>query len=266
MSVAIAGCVVMAASIADIIRERAIANGVDPATLLQFGRVESSLNPNAGASGSSAKGLFQFTNGTAQRYGLSDPFDPVASSDAAARLLKDNQSVLQANGLPVTPGTLYLSHFAGVGGASKILNADDGASAGSILGPAAVRANPFLANMTVGGVKGWANNKMAGVGSGVAPTVAAAGPMQTASLSPPAAVPTAPPVTDPSSASAAPPPVDPSAAMLAQIPRLIAQQTPQMQAPAPLAPPPLPPGIIRAQMLAKAIAQNPLMLSQGVPT
>ena len=49
---------------------------------------ESNFNPFA-VSGAGAKGLAQFTPGTADSYGLSDPFDGDASIDAQAHLMHD---------------------------------------------------------------------------------------------------------------------------------------------------------------------------------
>jgi hypothetical protein len=156
------------ADIAQMIRDKAEANGVDPSTLLRFGQVESGLNPNAAASGSSAKGLFQFTDPTWKMFGNgADPMDPAANADAAARLMKDNASKLTAAGLETSPGALYLAHFAGAGGATKLLSADPSAPVGDILGGAAVKANPFLARMTVADLKNWASGKMGGAAAPV---------------------------------------------------------------------------------------------------
>ena len=165
-------------SITDIIRDRAIANGVDPDVLVRFAQNESGLDPNAGSDTSSAKGLFGFTSGTAKTYGLSDPTDPVASSDAAARLMKDNATGLQSAGYDATPGNLYLSHFAGLGGARKVLAADPSASAGDVLGASVVAANPFLKGMSVADLRAWADRK--GTPGSSAPTRPTAGILATA--------------------------------------------------------------------------------------
>lgn len=91
----------------------------------------------------------------------------------------DNGSILANKGLPVTPGTQYLAHFAGPQGAVGILNADSSLPVGSILGEAAMKANPFLQGMTAGDLRTWAENKMGG--STAAPQTASAGaPMQIA--------------------------------------------------------------------------------------
>lgn len=72
----------------------------------------------------------------------------------------DNQAYLTKNGVPVTPGTTYLAHFAGPDGAVKILQANPNTSVSDILGPAAVKANPFLNGMTAQGLQAWAAKKM----------------------------------------------------------------------------------------------------------
>lgn len=159
-------------TIAQIVQEAAARNGVDPALLGRFAQIESSGNPNAAADGSSAKGLFQFTDPTWKQYGNgADVFDPAANADAAARLLRDNAGALKAAGHEVTPGNAYLAHFAGAGGAKKVLGADSTAPVSAVLGDAAVSANPFLKNMTVADLRAWSDRKM---GGGSAPVAAAA--------------------------------------------------------------------------------------------
>ncbi|WP_158276939.1 lytic transglycosylase domain-containing protein [Paraconexibacter algicola] len=50
-------------------------------------RTESNFNPHARSS-AGALGIAQFMPGTAQEYGLHDPFDPAAAIDAQARLMR----------------------------------------------------------------------------------------------------------------------------------------------------------------------------------
>ena len=158
-----------AVDIPAIIRERALANGVDPDALHRIAEVESQLNPSSANPASSARGLFQFTTGRDGRGGTwaqygngADPLDPVASADAGARFMSNNQRLLSSAGIEPTPGALYLSHFAGPGGALKVLRSDPTASAADLLGPDAVKANPFLAKMSAGDLQSWANSKMSG--------------------------------------------------------------------------------------------------------
>ncbi len=85
-------------------------------------KIESNFNPRAQNPNSSAGGMFQFIDSTAKQYGLSDKFDPAASTEAAARLAADNKKILEnALGRPVTSSELYMAHQQGAGGALKAL-------------------------------------------------------------------------------------------------------------------------------------------------
>jgi hypothetical protein len=102
----------------------------------------------------------------------------------------DNGGILKGAGLPVTPGTQYLAHFAGPKGAVGLLNADPSTPAGAVLGDAAVKANPFLRNMTAGDVAAWADRKMGGSSApmsmaGPRAPAAPAAPSAPLSLAPP---------------------------------------------------------------------------------
>ncbi len=153
----------MADQISALIRERAIAHGVDPDALVRIAQSESSLNPDAAARTSSAKGLFQFIAPTWQQYGgNANPLDPAANADAGARFTRDNIKALTGAGIQVTPGSTYLAHFAGPQGAVNVLKADPSASVESVLGANVVKANPFLRGMTIADMRGWADRKMGG--------------------------------------------------------------------------------------------------------
>jgi hypothetical protein len=86
------------------------------------------------------------------------------------RLAEHNAALLGARGLPVTRGTLYLSHFAGGSGAVALLLAPDNADAAAVMASAdatgrttrekIVNANPFLQRFTVADLKNWADRKM----------------------------------------------------------------------------------------------------------
>lgn len=117
--------------------------------LAQTAQIESGGDPNA-VSPTGAKGLFQFTKGTAAQYGLSNPNDVVASSYAAAKLASDNAATLtNALGRPPTAPELYLAHQQGAGGAAALL-ANPNARAGDIVGDRAVAVNGGDPNMTAG--------------------------------------------------------------------------------------------------------------------
>jgi hypothetical protein len=126
--------------IAELIAQAARRYGVDPAALLATAKIESGLNPNARNPNSSAGGLFQFIDSTAQQYGLRNKFDAAAAADAGARLMADNTAFLRSRGLPVTPTSLYLAHQQGPAGAAKIL-ANPEAPLASLVGDDAARLN-----------------------------------------------------------------------------------------------------------------------------
>jgi hypothetical protein len=96
--------------------------------------------------------------------------DPGLAREMAARLADQNASILRKHGFSVTPGTLYLSHFAGSPSALAILSAPDLADAADVMAEAdvtgrltrnkIVNANPFLEQFTVADLRGWADRKM----------------------------------------------------------------------------------------------------------
>ncbi len=173
------------ASIADIITGAAQRYGVDPNALLGIAQVESNFNPAAQNPRSSAGGLFQFTNGTAQQYGLADRFDPTQAADAAARLARDNSQFLQSRlGRPVTAADLYLAHQQGAGGAFKILS-NPNAPLASLVGDAAANLNGG-AGLTAGQFAQKWGSKFGGAPGQpeAAPTVAQVAPGPTAMPTP----------------------------------------------------------------------------------
>lgn len=143
------------ADIKDLALSQAISNaaatyGVDPAYLSRIAAIESGGNVNATNPNSSARGPFQFINSTARRYGLTNPSDPNASADAAARLTIDNKAALaRALGREPTHGELYLAHQQGAGGAAKIL-ANPNMPIEQVVGMDAARFNGGVPGMTAG--------------------------------------------------------------------------------------------------------------------
>jgi len=152
--------------------------GVDFSYLLGQAKIESSLNPAARATTSSATGLYQFIDQSwlaivdkhgAQyglgwaadaiqqsggRYYVADPElrqqildlrkHPETASVMAAEHAADNKAYLESRlGRETQPVDLYLAHFLGVGGAAKFLSAHDRApdATAASLFPAAARAN-----------------------------------------------------------------------------------------------------------------------------
>jgi hypothetical protein len=170
---------------AALLQETSEAVNID-AVVEQIINVESSGDPNARNKRSSAMGLGQFVDETwlilirahrpdlakGRREGetLELRRDPLVAREITSRFTERNANVLRKRGLPVTPGTLYLAHFAGAAGAIAILSALEGADAASIMASAdatgrtqrekLVRANPFLETFTVADLKSWADRKM----------------------------------------------------------------------------------------------------------
>jgi hypothetical protein len=96
--------------------------------------------------------------------------DPELAREIVTRLVEQNAAMLKKRALPVTPGTLYLAHFAGPAGAVAVLSVSENADAAALMASAdatgrttrekLVNANPFLKELTVGDLKNWANRKM----------------------------------------------------------------------------------------------------------
>lgn len=122
------------------------AAGLPPGYLNQTAYIESGFNPSA--DNGIARGAFQFTTPTAKQYGLTDPFDPIASAQAAAHLASDNSKFLSGGlGRAPTAGELYLAHQQGAGGALNLLTHPN-ANAADIIGRAAVVQNGGSPDMT----------------------------------------------------------------------------------------------------------------------
>jgi hypothetical protein len=96
--------------------------------------------------------------------------DAGLAREITLRFTERNARILRNRGLPVTPGTLYLAHFAGSAGAVAILSAKEEADAAAIMASAdatrrtdrekLVKVNPFLERLTVADLKLWADRKM----------------------------------------------------------------------------------------------------------
>lgn len=139
---------------------------------------ESSGNDLAAAETSTAFGRYQFTKGTwlsyyKRRYGaggLSDGQILAKRSNGAIQdqlmtdLTADNAAALARIGAPETAGNLYLMHFAGQGGAAKVLRAAEDTPVRDLLRADAIEANPYLRNWTAGELRAWTDRKMGGMG------------------------------------------------------------------------------------------------------
>ena len=148
-------------------------------------RAESNGDPNAKNKRSTASGAGQFLEGTwlhmlriyrpdlasrGDKEALELRFDPVLAREVTLRFAERNAALLRVRGLPVTPGTLYLSHFAGGAGAIALLKAPAHSDAAAVMAGAdstgrttrekIVKANPFLDKFTVADLKDWGDRKM----------------------------------------------------------------------------------------------------------
>ncbi|HET9717678.1 MAG TPA: transglycosylase SLT domain-containing protein [Pseudolabrys sp.] len=164
------------------IRQAAQSTGISFEYLLTTAKIESNLNPAARASTSSAKGLYQFIDqtwlGTMKqdgaafglsryadaiirlpdgRYDVPDPAmrgailrlrnDPQASAMLAGALTRSNAALVSANiGRQPTNGELYIAHFLGADGASKLIN---GASSQPQVSAAAMFPHAAAANHAI---------------------------------------------------------------------------------------------------------------------
>jgi hypothetical protein len=171
-----------ASQITGAIRQAARSTGASFEYLLTTARIESSLNPAAQASSSSAKGLYQFidqtwlatmkSKGAALGYGryadaivqdasgqydVPDPAarsaimklrtDPTASALMAGAFASNNAAQLTASiGRAPNEGELYIAHFLGADGAGKLITAATNQPRASAVAmfPQAAAANPSI--------------------------------------------------------------------------------------------------------------------------
>jgi len=146
------------AQLAGTIRQASTATGVSFGYLVAAAKIESNLNPQAAAPTSSARGLYQFieqtwlgtvkeagaafgydryadaiTRTASGRYEVSDPNmrgeilalrkDPAANAAMAGVLTRSNSFRLTSDlGRRPTDGELYMAHFLGAGGASRLIS------------------------------------------------------------------------------------------------------------------------------------------------
>jgi Transglycosylase SLT domain len=179
---ALAGIGASRLKVTGAIKQAADATGTSFEYLLATAKMESDFNPSAGASTSSAHGLYQFidqtwlgtvkeaggqlgygqyadaiTKSSSGDYAVSDPAarqailklrdDPTAASTMAAALTQSNSFKLTGEiGRRPTDGELYMAHFLGVGGAAKLISsAEDSPQASAArLFPNAAAANPSI--------------------------------------------------------------------------------------------------------------------------
>lgn len=159
------------------IKQAAKMTGMNEQTMINFAKLESSLNPNAKAKTSSASGLFQITDGTwkeliskhGKKYGIpsdADKNNPFYNSLMAGEYAKENLSKLKGykEGGVEEDTALYMAHFLGLGGANKFfaqLNKSPDAPVQTAVSPSSFAANQNLMNgKTVSGLLATMDAKM----------------------------------------------------------------------------------------------------------
>lgn len=122
------------AQVLDIIEREAAERGINRDDFLRFAYIETggTFDETASRGPRGAKGLFQFVPATARAYGIEGrELDPVANTDAAARLYQANQRSLtnahERDGRPYLSGAsqpdgldMYLAHQQGAAGYRSI--------------------------------------------------------------------------------------------------------------------------------------------------
>lgn len=146
-------------------------------------QAESAGRADAQNPDSSARGLGQFINSTwlrtVKRYapelakGRDDKAilalrdNPKISRAMTEALARGNAQGLQSAGIEANDGNVYLAHFAGIGGATKLLKADPSTPVEKLLDADAIKANAFLKGKTAGEVIAWAHGKVGSRESGL---------------------------------------------------------------------------------------------------
>ena len=142
---------------------------------------ESSNNPNAASTTSSAQGLGQFTEGTWMQFIKTmhedmlslgrdavlakRTSDPDLMKEATGWLASQNASQLQKGGVEPTDQNVYAAHFLGAGPAIDAMKAPDSTMLSAIDSlTSALKANPILRPMTVGDFKDYIASKGFGAG------------------------------------------------------------------------------------------------------
>jgi hypothetical protein len=188
---AAAGVDSLRARVTGAIKQAADTTGASFHYLLSTAKMESDFNPTAGASTSSAHGLYQFieqtwlgtvkeaggqvgygkyadaiTKTSSGDYVVVDPTarrdimklrdDPVASSAMAGVLTQSNSFQLTGKiGRRPTDSETYMAHFMGVGGAAKLINSavDDPQASAARMFPSAASANRSIFYDKQGGAR-----------------------------------------------------------------------------------------------------------------
>lgn len=152
----------------------------------QIERIESGGKADAKNPNSSAAGALQFTEktwlsviedrrpdlkqGRSRSEILNLRNDPDLSREMGGYLAQENVAAMQAKGIDVDAGAVYLAHFAGEPTASRVMVAGEDQPIASILSAEQMTANASIrwagklfADFTVGDMRRWADAKMSGL-------------------------------------------------------------------------------------------------------
>jgi hypothetical protein len=172
LAVIVAGLASAPVSRAEVIVAAPPAAGADNMTVDLFldrlMRAESGGKDTARNAGSTALGPYQFIASTwlmiVNRYFKLEIADLNAAQILALRTdrklarraaeayTRDNAAYLAAQGHTPTFPNLRLAFLVGAGGAARILSSPPDTRAGTLLGAAVIGANPFMTNLTAGGL------------------------------------------------------------------------------------------------------------------
>lgn len=153
------------------IRGGAVDQFVDRIIKVESGGKANAKNPNSSATGagqfiaSTWLGMVRkyrpdLMDGRTNAEILALRNDYALSREMTRRYAEENAGFLAAQGLPQTPGNIYLAHFLGPRGAAQVLKAAPGTPIEAIVGADAVKANGFLRGKSASWVVGWASRKM----------------------------------------------------------------------------------------------------------
>lgn len=137
------------------IMKTANSNGADPNEMALLAAVESTFNPSAKATGTTASGAFQFTEDTwkeqmgkhGRRLGLdpnASPTDLNASTLLATEYAKSNRKSIASVRPNANFTDMYLAHFLGATGARKFLSADPNEIAAKVVPDAALKNKTYF--------------------------------------------------------------------------------------------------------------------------
>lgn len=153
--------------IVELIRQKALAAGLDPDMVVRVAELESSLRPQAKNPRSSAGGLFQLTNMRKRELGipLKKQYSIEEQVDHGVQSLAQAQSYLEDR-LDRKPQAyeVYAAHFSGPAGSVKVLSAPQEVRTEQVYSRKAMKSNPKLRGLTAGEIRQQWQDKFGDIG------------------------------------------------------------------------------------------------------